>query len=343
MNIEKHFDVSPSGTIILGPDVTCDGFRSEYSTRIQTHVHDDHMREFETSKGYQDILMTEPTKELLIAEKNADLPIRDNIISVRVGEQIRLGGSVVTLVKNSHMLGSVQVCVELENGFRLGYSGDFQWPCEHRMEVDYLILDSTNGDRTCVREYSQDDAQAKLIELVARKILDGPIHIQGYRGTLQRGLQCLSDVVDVPFLGSNNLCKQVEVYRKYGYAVKPLIDVRSPEGKAAVQSARFIKFYGKGDKAPVDLSGETSIWLSAYLSGADRPIVELAPESYTIALSDHADFPGILDYVKSTGARRVLCDNTRTGKGIELAQALRDRLGIDAAPSKQDASLEWGM
>ena len=40
-------DVSPSGAVVLGRDVCCDGFHLPCRARVQTHVHSDHMDDFE--------------------------------------------------------------------------------------------------------------------------------------------------------------------------------------------------------------------------------------------------------------------------------------------------------
>ena len=119
-------------------------------------------------------------------------------------------------------MGQLRVYVEMESGVRLGYSGDFQWPSEHIIEeINPLVLDSTNGSPDCVRFFTQDEAQHRLVDLVCSRVKRGPMHIQGYRGTLQRGIQCLSESVDLPLVGSRSLCKQVEVYRRHGYAMRP--------------------------------------------------------------------------------------------------------------------------
>src|SRR5437870_366075 len=129
-------EVSPSGAILMGKRICCDGFHRDFAVRIQTHIHDDHMEHFETSKGFQDILMSEPTKKLLLREFNADLDFRQNIKAVKLHAPQKLSGEIVTLVSSGHMLGSVQVAVQLKNGVRLGYSGDFQWPLEKVIKVD---------------------------------------------------------------------------------------------------------------------------------------------------------------------------------------------------------------
>ena len=51
-------DVFGDGTVHLGPGTVCDGYAAGYPFRVQTHVHDDHMGEFNKSKGEQDLFMS---------------------------------------------------------------------------------------------------------------------------------------------------------------------------------------------------------------------------------------------------------------------------------------------
>ena len=66
------------GKVVLGNVVACDGFFHECPIRVQTHVHKDHMAGFSTSKGSQHMIMSAPTRDLLINELNAELPVRSN-------------------------------------------------------------------------------------------------------------------------------------------------------------------------------------------------------------------------------------------------------------------------
>ena len=59
-------------------------------------------------------------------------------------------------------------------------------------------------------------------------------------------------------------------------------------------------------------------------------------------MSKHADFNGTLEYVKSTGARFVVTDNSRHGKAYELATEIKDRLDIEARPSLNLGMGAWG-
>lgn len=335
-------DVAMPGAVSLGHDIVCDGFLLACKARVQTHVHVDHMGDFDTSKGFQDILLSRATHQLICLERNAELPYRSNLQVLAEGSAYSIGESTVTLLPNGHMLGSVQVQVELQDGRRLGYSGDFQWPLDRVIVVDALVVDSTYGNPASVREYSQAECETGLLELVHRQLARGPIHIFAHRGTLQRALQILSGNVESPLLGSRRLCREVHLYRTFGYAIQPLVATDSDEGIEARQAGRFIWFYGTGDKRPVDIGEGATISLSAYFARRDDPIMEYSERAYGVALSNHADFNGTLAYVEATGARFVVTDNSRSGKGYELALEIKHRLGIEAQPSSNFESKEWG-
>jgi putative mRNA 3-end processing factor len=335
-------DVSPSGAVLLGSDVSCDGFRRGFKARVQTHVHLDHMDEFETSKGYQNIYLTEPTRLLLCAEFNADLPYRDNIISVPLRQPQSINGSTIELVSNQHMLGSVQVKVTLADERTLGYSSDFRWPLDDPIQVQALVVDSTYGSPESRRSYSQAEAECRLLDLVCRKLRSGPVHIKAFRGTVQRALQILCGNVNVAILGSRRFCREADVYQQCGYAVDPVILTRSKEGAAVLRDGRYVRFYSTGDELPIDYPPGTTITLSAYMSKPDDPVLEYSNTAYRVAMSNHADFDGTLAYVQATGAEFVVTDNCRGGHAVELAVAIRDRLGIAGIPSSGEESREWG-
>ena len=334
--------VMPSGAVRLGRDVVCDGFVDEAVVRVQTHVHSDHMDRFETSKGRQEIIASEATLRLLVEEYNADIPYRSNIRALKDFEVYSSGNVEVSIVSSGHMLGAVQVITELENGLRLGYSGDFQWPLDHIIQVDALVLDSTYGSPISVREFSQGECEEQFAELVRQLINKGPVHITAHRGTIQRALQIINDEVNCPVIGSQRLSKEIEVYREFGYAMRPLSDYLSDEGRALLKGGCCVRVYGTGDQKPVNIEEGTKIALSAYFTRPDSPIVEYSERSYCVAISNHADFEETIDYVRATNASFVVTDNTRGGKGYELAGAIKQRLSIEARPSSSMASREWG-
>ena len=340
----KHtIDVAmPSGAVTLGPDVVCDGFLSSAKVRIQTHVHIDHMDSFETSKGNQQIIASEPTLRLLIAEFNADLPYRSNVKSLKRFQYYEAGGTKVSLKPSGHMLGAVQVVAELRDGMRLGYSGDFQWPLDEVIKVDALVVDSTYGAPDNFREFSQGECEGQFVGLLHRLIARGPVVVKAHRGTLQRALQIINDEIGCPVVGSQRLSREVEVYQMFGYTIGQLVVHPSEESTRLMNGDRYVRVYGTGDQAPADIGIASKIVLSAYFTRPDTPVTEYSERAFGVAMSNHADFEGTLEYVRSTNAKLVVTDNTRGGKGHQLATAIKQRLGVEARPSSSIEKREWG-
>ena len=337
-----RIDVSGSGAVTLDNVVTCDGFVHGYPIRVQTHVHVDHMDKFHTSKGHQHILVTQATRDLLIAEYNADIPDRINVEAIPLNQAISRENCQMRLLDNGHMLGSVQVEVTLPDGVRCGYSGDFAWPLEDVIEVEELVLDSTYGSPDSIRKFTQEEANNRLIELVVERIKSGPVMILAHRGTLQRAISCLDDAIKDPFIAGPRLFAELEVYQQHGYSLTKVLNTETQEARVARDEGRYIRLYDTRDLRPTDTGGATLITLSAYMSRLDDPVLEYSETSFCVALSDHADYEGTLEYVRNTGAKKVITDNCRGGHGVELALALRQELGIDAQPSTNQREREWG-
>jgi Cft2 family RNA processing exonuclease len=286
--------------------------------------------------------MSEATKQLLVADFDADLDIRENIKALDLGMRHKIGRDYVTLVSSGHMLGGVQVAVDLPNGIALGYSGDFQWPLEAVIKADALVVDSTYGSAVSVRKFSQAEAEERFLELVASKLKRGPVHIKAHRGTIERALQIISGNVNYPLVCSPRLCSEVAVYRKFAYGIESVMPIDSREGGRIIERQKYIRFYGKGDGCPVEIASGSMIVLSAYMVGGENPVLQYSDRSFRVALSNHADFFGTLEYIRATGAKYVVTDNTR-GHGVELAREIKARLGIEARPSTSEVSYEWGV
>ena len=336
-------DVFASGAVCLGPTVVCDGFIQDYPYRVQTHIHDDHMVDFDTSKGFQDILMSPETYDLLVAERNADLEYRDNLI--RIGrdnkEFVLNDGSKLFFLPSNHMLGSCQVALELPDGQRVGYSGDFGWPLEKAMQVDKLVVDSTYGKPSSIRHYTQEKAEDSLLSIVCERLRHGPVHIKAFRGTIERVLQVLDGRIGVPLLASEQLVREISVYQRYGLSVGSPYTFDSKIGQLANKERSYVALYSKGDGFSNEPGEGTGITCSAYMVNGDNPLLKYTDRSYCVALSNHADFQGTLAYIRATGAREIVTDNTRN-YGVELAIAINERLpGVIAKPSSNDSGPRW--
>ena len=336
-------EVSPNGGICLGSKFVCDGYRYNVPFRVQSHIHDDHMNGWSNSKGYQEIFMTPPTFALLVAELNADLSIRQNLHQLEIGEWHNVDSCKIRLESSCHMLGAAQVCIELESGTRVGYSGDFAWPLNDPIEVDALVLDSTNGSPRKVRQYDESEADEAFAELLFAQIKHGSVYLKAHRGTMHRALQVMSIERELPILASKKRKREIEVFRKFGFPIPNVVDRKTKEGVELAKSTHCVHLYSKGDgQFPDPHPSFSTIVLSAYFTNPKSPVNEYTTNSHCIAMCEHADFQGCLDYVKSTGAKHVLVD-TRGGKQVELAMELTNRLGISAVPAIPEASKEWGV
>ena len=334
-------DVMASGAVCLGENVVCDGFVDGYKFRVQTHLHDDHMSDFDRSKGLQDLFFSPETFALLVAERNADLEFRTNLHCVRRGNPHHLeDGSLLKLLPSEHMLGACQVAVDLADGLRVGYSGDFGWPLNEVIAVDELVVDSTYGNPDSVRGYTQEEAEQCLIGLVCERLRHGSVHVNAHRGTIERVLHLLGGNIGAPIVATRQLIREAHVYREHGFAAEGLVPVDSNEGRAAIEDRAYVRLYSKGDGFGKERIEGTTVTISAYMADPSYPLVTYSDRAYKVALSSHADFSETLEYVRATGAKRVITDNTRN-HGVQLALALRDHLGVEAHPSSNRMGPRW--
>jgi putative mRNA 3-end processing factor len=59
------------------------------------------------------------------------------------------------------------------------------------------------------------------------------------------------------------------------------------------------------------------------------PCRQIGEREHLVALSDHSDFDGLIEYVKRSRAKQVITDNYRSN-GDALAKEIRKRLGVCA-------------
>jgi Cft2 family RNA processing exonuclease len=61
----------------------------------------------------------------------------------------------------------------------------------------------------------------------------------------------------------------------------------------------------------------------------NAPSRQIGDREHLVALSDHSDFDGLIEYVKRTKAKQVITDNFRSN-GDALAKEISKRLGVSA-------------
>ena len=242
-------------------------------------------------------------------------------------------------------MGASQAIVELEDGLRLGYSGDFSWPLDKPIRVDALVVDATYGTPESGRTYNQQSADEALVDIVRDSLGRGPIQLVGNPGVIERALMVINtaDIArNVPVLGNARLLAGVEVHRVHGWPLANVIDLDQEEGHRAIREGMYIRCWRLSEGGRVEGIVEgTTISLTKYR--ARQVLEEFSESNFRVGMSNHADFDGTLEYVRQTGAKFVVTDGRRArDRASVLANTLHHDFGIVAKQSTNTRSHKWG-
>jgi putative mRNA 3-end processing factor len=329
--------VSGKGTIVMSDSVVVDGYRPNFKCRVQSHVHDDHMNNFQRSKTAK-IICSPATKDLLILEY-PEMAIHANLISVDNESPFEIGDSEITLYGSNHMLGSVQVTVLSKNHGKVGYSGDFGWPLNQIPKVDRLVLDCTYGSLQSKSLPSRQTMIENVVDFVRTKSTIGPVYLHGFRGAYNQVLATLVQSIDIPILCSDYRKKELSVYRKYGYLDGNATAESDVDYDKIKATGRYVQLVGKNDPRPDENDTKVcQIYLRAFYGRQFNPITQLADNVFEVLYSDHADFEKTLEYVEATGATFIMTDSFRGQESAkQVARYINLELGVKAVASSPDS------
>lgn len=247
-----------------------------------------------------------------------------------------LGELTLELFPAGHVLGSAQLRVT-RNGVALGYTGDLCTAPTHAAEAaevmpcDVLVVESTFGHPRYVFP-PKEETLARIRKFVDDALADGvtPVLLGYALGKAQEILKYLADL-GYPCRAHPVVHAVNKVYEAQGVKF-PNVRALGPEGPAQGEVvvapphlARSPAMRGVGRHRTAILTG-WAVDGGRFFRGVDA----------AFPLSDHADFPSLLAYVKATGASRVF---TVHGHADALAQALR-KDGIRAEPLREQDQLE---
>jgi putative mRNA 3-end processing factor len=254
-------------------------------------------------------------------------------MSIPYGESVTLDGVRVSLHPAGHILGSSQVRVEHQGEVWVA-SGDYKrspdltcTPCEPQ-RCHAFITEATFA-LPVFRWDPPADTVREICDWWDEMRAAGRAAILfGYAlGKSQRILAELTRCTDRPVYVHGSLVDMIDAYRAAGVHLVPTL--------RATEQARGRAFAGELIVAP--LSARGSVWMrrfgdhsSAFASGWMRVRGARRRRAYDrgFALSDHADWEGLLDTVRDTGAERVFVTHGYTN---ELSRFLVEQ-GIDAQP-----------
>jgi putative mRNA 3-end processing factor len=288
---------------------------------LVTHAHGDHAR-----AGSRAYLCAPPCVPLLAQRFGAHVPIQGQ----PYGHPITLGGVTVSFHPAGHILGSAQIRVAGDGGVWV-LSGDYKRApdptCDpfEPVRCDTFITESTFG----LPIYRWDPTADVIADILgwwrANRAAGLASLLFCYTiGKAQRLLAELAAVTDDPVLVHGMLQPMTEVYRAAGIAMLPTTTL--------VERPRGTSMAGELVLAPPSARGTP--WmrrLGALSDGLTSGLMRVRgvrrQRSYDrgFVLSDHADWPALVDTVRETGATRVLATH---GHAEPLARHLAG-LGLD--------------
>jgi putative mRNA 3-end processing factor len=294
---------------------------------VITHAHGDHAR-----PGSAAYLCAGASAPLLRRRFGAEARIE----AVGYGRALTLGDVRVSLHPAGHVLGSAQVRVEGDGGVWV-VSGDYKRAADptcaafEPLRCDTFITESTFG----LPIYRWDPAPSVADDVGAWWTANRAASVTSVLfcytiGKAQRVLAELTRVTDRTVYVHGMMLGMIEAYRDAGVAMLPVAPVieRARGGRSAAAS-----FAGELVLAP--LSARGTPWMrrlrhvsDAFASGLMRVRGVRRQRSYDrgFVLSDHADWPALLQTIAETGASRVLTTHGHTGP---LARYLSER-GIES-------------
>ncbi|RZA22262.1 MAG: ligase-associated DNA damage response exonuclease [Proteobacteria bacterium] len=289
-------------------------------TALITHAHSDHARE--GSQTYH------ITKQSL------------GIIQRRLGEQgvynthnyrepFQLGDVKVSFHPAGHILGSAQIRLECDGEVWVvsgDYKRDYDPTCEafEVVPCDVFITESTFGLPIFVWNPIQDEAKA-VYEWWQKNAERGKNCLLACYalGKSQRVLHALQEFTDQPVLLHGATQALVSLYREQGISLIPTLPASE---------------YEKGSKGQLILAPPaalSSTWArkfgsfeTGFASGWMRIRGNRRRKAYDqgFVISDHADWPALLQTVRETGAKKIYVTHGYTD---ELSRHLREQ-GYDA-------------
>lgn len=294
-----------------------------------SHAHSDHIAR------HKEVLCTAATARFL----RARLPGRreETVLPFGRSHPLEFGASA-TLYPAGHIFGSSQILIESEEHGSLLYTGDFKLrpglaaePCA-TPHAETLIMETTFG----LPRYAfppEAEVIAQLIAFCHQAIADGatPALLCYSLGKSQEVLHALAPA-GLPVMLHAETLRLTRIHEQLGMVFPPYREFDANEaGGHIVLCPPHTR--GLLNRVPSPRTAAITGW--ALDSGA---IYRYRCDA-VFPLSDHADFPGLLEFVARVQPRRVF---TLHGFAREFAATLRAR-GVEAFALGLDNQLEFSL
>lgn len=321
--------ITRRGAVLLGKHVACDAFDESRPLRVVTHAHADHIMGLRQSlRACEKVLMTRATKDLIDVLRGPLFLMGGFVETLDYGKTFRYEEERVTFFRADHILGAAQVLVEDAEGTRILYTGDFRIAGTPVVDADVLVTEATYGSPACKRSFGRD-VRSVLVSLVEEGLKQGTVYVFGYHGKIQEVMQILHEAgVKAPFVVPERIFHVSKVCERHGMRLGRLMLSTEKEEKELLKwNSSCVAFYHMGSRRKIG-SGGFRVRVSGW--EFNSAVREVAENDYVVALSDHSDFDGLIEYVRRCRPRLVITDNFRGGHAKTLAREVKKRFGISA-------------
>jgi putative mRNA 3-end processing factor len=213
-------------------------------------------------------------------------------------------------------------------GSRVGYTGDFRIDDTPVLETDTLVMEATYGNPACKRSFDVD-VRDLLVSIVRKGLEHGTVSVFGYHGKLQEVMQILHTAgVKAPFIASEKVFHVSKICEKHGMHVGRLMLSGEWEARQLLEeNSPCVAFYHMNARDNMG-TGNYRVVVSGWEFGS--PSRQIGDNEYVVALSDHSDFDGLMEYVRLSKPKLVITDSFRVGHAETLAREIHKRFGISA-------------
>jgi Cft2 family RNA processing exonuclease len=234
------------------------------------------------------------------------------------GQRLQRRGYTIRLIPAGHIFGSAQLVVE-SSKWRFVYTGDFKLTesltCEpiEVVPADCLLMESTFANA----RYTFPPAtvlRRQIVDFACDALNQGKTPVLlGY--AIGKGLELVRilQTAGVPVVAGGQIVRTVEVYRRFGVTFDALEGWWGRRRRAALvmTPSAWARTIRNRDE-----------WRVAMATGwaTDEPTFDSLKYDAMIPLSDHADWPGLWQYVERAHPRETYVIH---GQAWPFARALR--------------------
>ncbi len=272
-----------------------------------THAHGDHAR-----PGSAAYLCATPSAGLLRRRFGSE----PRIESIEYGSSLAIGDVRVSFHPAGHVLGSAQIRIESPAGVWV-VAGDYKRAADptcaafEPIRCDTFITESTFG----LPIYRWDETTSIIDDIFGwwqTNAAAGRTSVM-FCYTLGKAQRLLAELMRVtarPIYVHGMMLGMIEAYREAGVSMLPVTTVIERTGRGRSAAATFA-----GELVLAPLSARGTPWMrrlgdvsDAFASGLMRVRGVRRQRGFDrgFALSDHADWPALLQTIEDTGATRVL-------------------------------------